>query len=587
MFMRMTLLCLVTLLSLSTSWAQEGAKPLIFPAPMKMQVTQGGLAVDRNTRIVVPPGSARLRAVAEMLSVELGKALNTPTGRLEVVTSNDPKAVDGRIALNVSGKMNVGVLDLDRAGAYVLGVKRDGALLVGYDDAGAFYGVTTLLQLFRRTREGRGEIATADVFDFPYHPYRGTRSALPRGKPRPGEITHEYYKNLLRLWGFCRLNHVWVQGCSFNTPLRRHPETAWKDVLTREQAKGLVDYANRYFLSMDGSLGWQWVYYKYKHLAELAEGETWEDMKKKSRRVCRVNVCPSKPETWKMLFETLEDTLEVLTGDHFSVPFDEMYQEYHGSRRAVCPLCKDKDPVKLYADMVNRVISKVLKHGKIPIMSGGQLNREHQGHYKDIYKAIDMIENRDKIVIYNWSEGAIRRGAMVRAWGGGPRPEYKIPDFSATPFFKKHGYKDVMHLFAGTNWKGRPEMREVKGKLDCYGGFVSYYHPMNYAIMKQRGTITRLIFTAQHLWSPDSPAMESAEDKKMVRYGEALADAICHGKSYVQAIELGRKAYAAPEGTKILTGGAMGRSFASKDPAVNLLGKTRGDHTEGEMKITE
>ena len=212
-----------------------------------------------------------------------------------------------------------------------------------------------------------------------------------------------------------------------------------------------------------------------------------------------------------------------------------------------------------------------------PILGGGMLLREHQGWYKDIYRAIDLIEHRDRIVVYNWSEGHIRRGAM-RVKG----KQLRVPDFKTTPFFRTLGYKDVVHLFTGNNqWRCRPEMREVRGKLDCYGGFVSYYHSMNHELMKDKGTLANLVFTAQHLWSPDRPAMESAADARACRYGEALADAILRGRSYVEAIAAARKAGARPEAA----GAPRGRSFESKDPPVNLLGKERGGRTEGTMRI--
>jgi hypothetical protein len=280
------------------------------------------------------------------------------------------------------------------------------------------------------------------------------------------------------------------------------------------------------------------------------------------------------------MFEVMEDTMAVLDGNHFAVSLDEMYQEYHGARWAVCPRCKDKDPIKLWAEFASKLVAKVLEKNKVPIMGGGMLMYEHQGWYKDIYQAIDLVDHRDKIVIYNWSEGHIRRGAM---YVDGKR--LKNETFSATPYFKKHGYKDVVHLFAGTKWEGRPEMREVNGKLDCYGGFVSYYHAMDYDTMKQKGTLARLAFTAEHLWSPDVPHMDSEEDGRACRYAEAVADAVLAGKSYVESIALARKAYAAPAGTLVLKGGALGRGFQTEDEPVVLFAAQRGDRTEGTMKI--
>jgi hypothetical protein len=108
---------------------------------------------------------------------------------------------------------------------------------------------------------------------------------------------------------------------------------------------------------------------------------------------------------------------------------------------------------------------------------------------------------------------------------------------------------------------------------------------MNYELMKQKGTLARLAFTAQHLWSPDVPVMDSDADERASRYAEAVAEGILHGKSYVEAIVQARRAWAAPKGALVLEGGALGRSFESQDPPVNLLGQARGDRTEGALRI--
>ena len=568
--------------------AQSGEEPAslagtVFPAPARIEAVKGVLGVDKGIRVIVPGGDGKLAWAADMLSKELGQALGAKVAVIrEEALGGAPGRRDvlfgtvtaGRLAAQRVGRLATELAEED--GAYVLAAEPSGIGILGRDAAGAFYGALTLLQLFRKTADGRGEVACAKVADFPYHFYRGMRATLPRGKPRKGEVSHAYFKGLLRLMAACRLNHVWVEGTSWNTPMRRHPGLGWRDRLTIEQTKGLVRFAQRHFLSVDGSLDWQWVYYDYKHLAELHPDETWDRMRK-VRKKSRVNVCPSNPETWKMLLETMEDVMEVLPGDHFAVPLDEMYQEYHGARWAVCPRCQGKDPVKLFADFASRLAARVIERGRTPILGGGMLLREHQGWYKDIYRAIDLIEHRDRIVVYNWSEGHIRRGAM-RVKG----KQLRVPDFKTTPFFRTHGYKDVVHLFTGNNqWRCRPEMREVRGKLDCYGGFVSYYHSMNHELMKDKGTLANLVFTAQHLWSPDRPAMESAADARACRYGEALADAILRGRSYVEAIAAARKAGARPEAA----GAPRGRSFESKDPPVNLLGKERGGRTEGTMRI--
>lgn len=544
----------VVLLTLLAPTAAHALPPL-FPAPAQVRVGSGSFRLDADTRIHVESVSSS-DAAASLLADELGGAL----GHRPLAIVKSGGSVKGHIVVRLAGAPS------GPPGAYTLIVSPDSVVIRGSDPSGCTYGAMALLQLFTPSAGGLGDIPSVTLHDRPFHQYRGIRSTLPRGTPRPGELTHDDYRKWLRFWGFCRLNHVWIQGCSWNTPMERYPELAWSDVLTREQADSLVAFADRRHLSMDGSIDWQWLHYHYRHLAEIPEGETWKSVAAASRKMSRVNPCPSNPETIRLLTEQMDDAMDVLTGDHFAVPMDEMYQDYHGSRWGVCPLCKDRDPVSLWAGLANSLIDKVLERGRTPILGGGMLMREHQGWYKDIYTAIDSVRNRDKVVIYNWSEGHIRRGAMNV---GGVRLQDE--SFSATPFFRAHGFKDVVHLFAGTRWQGRPEMREVNGKLDCYGGFVSYYHDMTYPTMKERGAVARTVFTAQHLWSPDTPAMESEEDRRMERYGEAVADALFRDASLVDAIAFGRRAYSSPADTRVVATGLLGRVFSGQPDSTGVV----------------
>ncbi|MBN1675720.1 MAG: hypothetical protein JXR37_32050 [Kiritimatiellae bacterium] len=567
--------------------AEQAAEPVIvFPAPVQLETAGGGLALDGTATIVLPTRDERLPWAADQLSQELGRALGAPDHKLKTVDESEGGQVEGvKILLGTAkagslARAAVGELASalsDKAGAYVLSVDSERAAILGRDAQGAYYGTLTLLHLFQSKPTG-GEILCAKVVDHPYHVYRAMRLSPPRGKPRKNEITHEYFRDFLRLFSLFRLNHAWIQGTSWGIPHRRHPEIAWNDVLTIEQAKAFDRFGTRHFLSMDGSVDYAWLNWDYKHLAELYPDETYQKMRKEVRKRSRLNPCPSNPETWKLLFESIEDVCEILSGDHFAVPLDEMSQPYNGSRWAVCPRCAGNDPVKLWADFASRLTAHVIKQGKTPVMSGGMLLREHQGWYQDIYKAIDLIGNRDKIVIYNWSEGHIRRGAISYK---GERLQRE--GFKTTPFFREHGYKDVMHMLSG-RWQGRPELRETNGKLDCYGGFVTYYHGMDHATMKQKGTLASLVFSAQHLWSPDSPAMDSEQDRAVCRYGEALADAVLHHKPYIEAIALARRVYASP-GSVLVGGASFGRKFSSEDRPVDLTAKKRGDRTAGEMRI--
>ena len=556
--------------------------PPIFPTPVSIEFLEGVFQADVKTVIAVPQNNEKLDIIAGFLARELGETLEAPNGSLRVVKEDDwTKQNQYALYLGYLDNADDAIKRAEtttaelpqKEGAYLLSVDRDGAVVLGRDAQGVYYGCLSLLQIYDGN-EG-GKFAYTKIVDYPYQYYRGMRVTPPRGKPRAGEISHDYFRNFLRLLSYFKLNHVWVQGTSWGLPLRRHPEMAWKDVLTINQAREFDECGRSHFLSMDGSLDWMWLYGSHKDLAELYPDETWENMRPEVKKKSRLNPCPSNPETWKILYETMDDVMELLSGDHFAIPLDEMYQEYHGSRWAVCPLCKGKAPVRLWAEFTDRLAAHIVEKGKIPIMSGGMLLREHQGWYKNIYQAIDMIDHRNKIVIYNWSEGHIRRGGMMV---GGRR--LRDPDLKTTSYFRAHGYKGVMHLLMD-RWKGRPELREVNGRLDCYGGFVSYYHAMDYETMRRKGTIGSLVFSAQHLWSPDMPEMDSPQDKRLLRYGEAIAAAVLHHKSFIEAVGEAREVY---RNAEIINATPLipDRLFESTDDSLDL---TVAERVSGVMRI--
>ena len=366
---------LIAIVMASAVLASES--PPIFPTPISFEFHEEVFHTDLETIIFVPQDSDKLDMIAVFLARELGEALGAPNGRLRVVQINDwPEHNQYALYLGSLHSANDALKRTEtttaelpqKDGAYLLSVDSDGAVVIGRDAQGVYYGVLTLLQIFSSNHGG--EFGYTKIVDYPFQYYRGMRVTPPRGKPRTGEISHDYFRDFLRLLSYFKLNHVWVQGTSWGLPLRRHPEMAWSDVLTIDQTKEFDEFGRSHFLSMDGSLDWMWLYGSHKDLAELYPDETWENMRPEVKKKSRLNPCPSNPETWKILYETMDDVMELLSGDHFAMPLDEMYQEYHGSRWAVCPLCKGKDPVRLWAEFADRLAAHIVEKGKIPIMSG-------------------------------------------------------------------------------------------------------------------------------------------------------------------------------------------------------------------------
>jgi hypothetical protein len=107
---------------------------------------------------------------------------------------------------------------------------------------------------------------------------------------------------------------------------------------------------------------------------------------------------------------------------------------------------------------------------------------------------------------------------------------------------------------------------------------------MDYETMKRKGTLSSMVFSAQHLWSPDMPPMDSEEDRRMGRYGEDLAVAVIQNKSFIEAVLIARRAYR-PSGGAPTVESSTGHLFETMDPPVDLFHKEKLKQDKGKMRI--
>jgi len=126
------LFCLTAIMCLMT--VNLVASPAIIPAPVKLEATEGVFKLTDQTRICADKAS---RDTAEYLATQLRTATGYP---VKIVSG---KASEGDI-----------VITTDKADAalgedgYTLSGSPKGAVIRATHQAGAFYGVQSLLQLF-------------------------------------------------------------------------------------------------------------------------------------------------------------------------------------------------------------------------------------------------------------------------------------------------------------------------------------------------------------------------------------------------------------------------------------------------------
>lgn len=280
-----------------------------------------------------------------------------------------------------------------------------------------------------------GGIPDGSIYNTPCAPFRGLKLYIPAR-----EDIQSFYE-IVELCGFFGFNTVmmevggameyklhpeinegWVEYCDmfrddpgstekfkkqFNFHKNAiHSENGGGYYLSQDEVRGLVDFCNERGIevipevpSLSHS---DYLLTRHKDLGERQE-DPWPD-----------TYCPSKPESYAILFDVLTEVIEVFRPKRINIGHDEYYT------MKLCPLCKDKDSNEIYAEDINKIHAFLKEKGVGTMLWGEKLlaffARDGQAaggleRYTDIphlyipetYKARDMISK--EIEIFHWYWG--------------------------------------------------------------------------------------------------------------------------------------------------------------------------------------
>lgn len=113
--------------------------------------------------------------------------------------------------------------------------------------------------------------------------------------------------------------------------------------------------------------------------------------------------CPRHPDVHNVVFDLVDEIIEVFETDAFHAGLDEVFYIGHPD----CPRCKGRDPAELFAGEVNRIYHHLDNNGKELWMWGDRLIDGRttgiglwEGSYNNTHRAIDLINKN--VVICDW-----------------------------------------------------------------------------------------------------------------------------------------------------------------------------------------
>ena len=464
-------------------------KPLIFPIPQHLEVSNETFILDETVSIIIPQNAnekdiSLANFLVRDLSDKYGVALKIET--LADIPKNGKVIVMGTINSRLVKKYcteNKLELTAKNPGTegYILQVKTNTIFIGGSDDHGAFYGLQSLRQLIQN---GKGmKVQGVKVRDWPGFTFRAIKVYV----PGPGNMDffkrflrdfmalYKYNKvmiefNCMRLDKHPEVNAGWVEFAKYmqytrlNETLGIHGEMKNSThydagdgfIIEKNDVKEMVDFAKQNFIEVIPEIpSLTHAYSLLTRHPELAEypGDKWPD-----------TYCPSNPASYKLMFDVYDEYIDVIHPKMIHIGHDEWW----GAPLDVCPRCKGKDYSELYAGDVKKIHDYLAAKGIKSAMWGDFLLESVRG--------IGPVERTSSTGVKYKNAGGLRPEVVKKSI---PKDilifNWFYTDEKKEMELQKFGFKQVYGNFEPniSNWDER-----IK-KFDLLGGAPSSWASTN------------------------------------------------------------------------------------------------------------
>ena len=238
--------------------------------------------------------------------------------------------------------------------AYSLEINEMEVTISSPTDAGLFYGLQSLVQLYRFNYRADFEewqyvkIPCGQIFDTPDYQYRGWMIDISRG-PIP---TMEYLKRQIRTMAEFKLNTLTLY--TEHTFVSKAFDYAPSDGLTADQIRELQDFAKNYYIEIIGN---QQCFAHFEKILSNPKYDYLADTK--------YNLNPAIPETYDFLKKLLKEETAAYSSPWFNINCDET--EALGTGKAA-KYVKKMGASEAYIRHIKKVYDLVKGYGKKTMM---------------------------------------------------------------------------------------------------------------------------------------------------------------------------------------------------------------------------
>ena len=472
---------------------------MFFIPRLKISTGSGEICFSENTRITVPDIKAK-EYIRDTVLKELtvGSLPEGARACTELVFKiGFPDEIKEKIGKQV--KMGESAEEY----AVLLG---EVTVVCAAEERGLIYGLSTLVHL-----KDYGECEPLLIYDYPVCPVRGYRVFV------PGRENIPTFKKMVDLLAYYKFNSIiieiggameykrhpeinekWVESCieahkysgrtheiQFQTHQwcknSIHCDNGDGGFLTQEECRDIAEYCRERGLEVIPECPTlshcDYLVMAHPEIAER-DNDSWPD-----------TYCPKHPDTYKLVFDILDEVIEVFSPKKINIGHDEFYT------MCICPKCRESDPVDVYVEDIAKIKAYLDKRGVGTVMWGEKLVKaidkrtgaRYGGWYDEVVYAdgtrfqiptlYPCIEKMPQGITYlNWY------------WSFGKEHDRNYHD---------RGYEMIFGNFSATSCESFKERIE----WGCRGGFVSNWGSNEDEYMQRNCQYFALISTAYAFWT--------------------------------------------------------------------------------------
>lgn len=345
---------------------------ILLPHPQKLILNVGVVTLAEGQTIALSSTDARLTLAAERLQKALTRFASV---NWSIVSGS--AGMDEGLTILINNKV-------DKPQGYRLTVAPGGITLQAHDEAGAFYGIVTLIQLLQQFGAA---LPVLVIEDWPDFPNRGVMLDISRDKVPTMDTLYELVDRLAG-WKTNQLQLYTEHTFAYS----QHPDVwAKASPMTAEEIRALDIYCRERFIELvpnQNSFGHMHRWFEHKQYLPLAETEggfttpwgEWHDLP--------YSLTPTNPDTLTFLDGLYDELLPNFSSRQFNVGCDETFDLGQGRSKT---LCEEKGVGRVYLDYLLKIYQLVKKRG-LTMQFWGDIIGNHPELVAELPKDVVALE---------------------------------------------------------------------------------------------------------------------------------------------------------------------------------------------------